>query len=198
MHFNIALPFTHFPTPTTAPSTSHLQAHLRIGKDFRRWRACRRDYTAFRARPRSTRDDFRISRDIDGSGGKGTGMRAGTNWRPRPKTALTWKHGRRSVTGFMKKPAPTARRGSPEASSARGREGVAPRAKGKDCPSPRLPRGARQGTLDGDRHGLHCGARDVDTLESSSPETSCFSADFPPLPPMAGAERNAHVVAIAP
>ena len=33
VHFNIALPFTHFPTPTTAPSTSHLQAHLRIGKD---------------------------------------------------------------------------------------------------------------------------------------------------------------------
>ena len=34
VHFNIALPFTHFPTPTTAPSTSHLQAHLRIGKDL--------------------------------------------------------------------------------------------------------------------------------------------------------------------
>ena len=33
VHFNIALPFTHFPTPTTAPSTSYLQAHLRIGKD---------------------------------------------------------------------------------------------------------------------------------------------------------------------
>ena len=41
-------------------------------------------------------------------------MRAGTNWRPRPKTAPTWKHGRRSVTGFMKKPAPTARRGRPK------------------------------------------------------------------------------------
>ena len=30
------LPFTHFPTPPTTPSTSLLQAHLRIGKDFRR------------------------------------------------------------------------------------------------------------------------------------------------------------------
>ena len=95
----------------------------KVGQSFGRWRACRRDYTAFRVRPRSTRDDFRISRDIGGSGGKGTGMRAGTNWRPRPKTAPTWKHGRRSVTGFMKKPAPTARRGSPKHAPCAGRRG---------------------------------------------------------------------------
>ena len=95
----------------------------KAGQSFGRWRACRRDYTAFRVRPRSTRVDFRISRDIDGSGGKGTGMRAGMNWRPRPKTAPTWKHGRRSVTGFMKKPAPTARRGSPKHAPCAGRRG---------------------------------------------------------------------------
>ena len=41
--FNIPLPFTHFPTPPTAPSTSlSLQAHLRIGKDSRLLTARRR------------------------------------------------------------------------------------------------------------------------------------------------------------